>query len=51
MDGNDFIDQMAKEPTLDELMRKQPPLTDAELRRIVELQREQRALFITKKGT
>ncbi len=45
--GPEIIDDMIKEPTLDEMMRRDPAtLSDADLRRIVELEREQRAIFI-----
>ena len=45
--GPEIIDDMIQEPTLDEMMRRDPAtLTDTELLRIVELEREQRAIFI-----
>jgi hypothetical protein len=46
-EGNEQLDAAAAEPTLDEFLRRRPDdLTDADLRRMVEIERGNRARFI-----
>lgn len=50
-DGNELIDEIAKEPTVDFFFDRNPAtLTDDDLRMLVEIERKNRALFIEKKG-
>jgi len=48
--GNEAIEEIAKEPTLDFYFDNNPrTLTDEQLRALVERERRERALFIAKK--
>lgn len=49
--GNEAIDKIAKEPNLDFFFFDRNPkeLTDDDLRRMIEIERQRRATFISKK--
>lgn len=51
-DGNEAIDEIAKEPDLDFFFFDRNPkeLSDDDLRQKIEIERGRRALFIEKKG-
>jgi hypothetical protein len=50
-DGNELIDEIAKEPNLDRFFDCNPKtLNDDDLRQLIEVERQRRALFIEKKG-
>lgn len=49
--GPEVIDEMAAEPTLDAYFDADPhTLTDDDLKAFIEIQRQKRALFITKES-
>lgn len=48
--GKEILDRAAAEPTLDEMMRRDPrKLTDADLDHMIKLQRIERGLFVKAK--
>lgn len=50
-EGNELIDEIAKEPNLDRFFDRNPKtLTDDALRELIAIERTKRALFIEKKG-
>ena len=49
--GPELLDEAASEPTLDELMRRDPAgMTDEEFKAVVIRNREDRAMFIANEG-
>lgn len=50
-EGNDFIDEISQDPTLNSFFDRNPKgLTDDDLKRLIEIERQNRALFIEKKS-
>lgn len=50
-DGNELVDEVGKEPTLDAYFDRNPrTLTDDELRQLIEVERSNRAAFIEKRS-
>lgn len=50
-DGNESIDEIGKTPNLDLFFDRNPKhLTDDQLLELIKVERQQRALFIEKKG-
>lgn len=50
-EANDFIDEIGQDPTLNSFFDRNPKtLTDDDLLRLIEIERQNRALFIEKKG-
>lgn len=51
-DGNAAIDEIAKSPNLDFLFDNNPNvLTDDDIRRAIDVERQRRALYIAKKAS
>lgn len=49
--GNEFIDEIGEEPTLDSFFDRNPrTLTDDHLRQLIEIERRNRATFIEKRN-
>lgn len=50
-DGNEQIDEIGKKPNLDVFFDKNPrDLSDEQLREMIAIERQNRAMFIEKKG-
>lgn len=50
-DGNELIDKIGEQPTMDFFFDRNPKeLSDDDLRRLIDIERGNRAAFIEKKG-
>lgn len=51
-EANDYIDEIGQDPTLNSFFDRNPrSLSDDELRQLIDIERQNRALFIEKKAS